>query len=93
MTPEDFVHLKEAAVRILRKPRSEQDASKASEYQAAVNDLAMAHRTFFYLRNQGKRGNRIGIDDEKLEQHIVFCHKTHEKASMLLVQVRQEFHL
>lgn len=74
-------------MRILRKPRSEQDANKAAEYQSAMNDLAMAHRTFFYLRNSGKRGNRIGIEDDKLEKHILFCHETHEKASQLVVQV------
>ena len=74
-------------MRILRKPRGEQDATKAAEYQSAVNDLAMAHRTFFYLRNSGKRGNRVGIDDDKLEKHILFCHETHTKASQLLIQV------
>lgn len=74
-------------MRILRKPRSGQDATKAAEYQAAVNDLAMAHRTFFYLRNIGKRGCKIGIEDEKLEKHILFCHETHTKASQFLLQV------
>lgn len=83
--------MQEGAVRVLKKERGHQDASKAMEYAAAVANLAMAHRTFYYLRGQGKRAGRVlGIDDQKLEKHILFCHETHGRANVLQQQAEKE---
>lgn len=79
--------IQELAVRLLKKQRAENDPTKLEEFESAVVDLAMAHRTFFYLRNIGSRGARIGIEDRVLESHILFCHDTHAKGQALAEKV------
>ena len=80
------VRVQEEAVRNLKKPRPEQDTSKAPEYERALVDLAQAHRIFNHLIALGT--HRTGIDKKKLSQHLEFCTVTHTKAAQLLEVVR-----
>lgn len=83
------VCLQEWAVRILKKARVENDSTKVEEFVNAVQDLALAHRIFFYLRNlANKHGVRVAVDDQKLGSHLDFCHETHVKALALAEQVQ-----
>ena len=80
--------MQSSAVSLFIKPRTDQDPTKAEEFQKAVLDLARAHGTFIHLKNLGIKGVRVGIDDNKLDQHILFCHQTHTKAAQVLQTVK-----
>lgn len=73
--------LQQTAIGLLIKVRPEQDPNKAEEFEKAVKDLALAHRTFSHLRHQNMKGVRTGLEDAKLDQHIGFCMEMHTEAS------------
>ena len=77
-------------MRMLKKDRPENDPTKALEFTGAMTDLAHAFKVFKHLREEV--GPKLsGIEDEKVEKHLIFCRQTHEKGTLLLKQASRPF--